>query len=323
MKITAAKTILLAAVLSAGGLLAEEFVPIWPEGKMPFSPKKDVVIGPETVSEKGIVKNVTVPGFEVFLPENKSSRGNMAIIICPGGAYGCLDYEREGRRTARYLQKIGVAAFVMKYRLRQYPAKARLADLQRAMAVVRANAKKWNISPNYVGVMGYSAGGHLAMRSVAKFGERVYEKVDEIDEQSADPSFGVFVYAAYLTKDNKGAINEDVKPALKPGKRRLFMVSGLTDLYRHNTVDFFTAHVKANKWPSIEAHFFPDAGHGFGVTPRAKSDAVKWERLLATWLRRIGRGIKANVSTADDTYDLTPIEISEAEAEVKNETEED
>ena len=163
MKITTAKTILLAAVLSAGGLLAEEFVPIWPEGKMPFSPKKDVVIGPETVSEKGIVKNVTVPGFEVFLPENKSLRGNMAIIICPGGAYGCLDYEREGRRTARYLQKIGVAAFVMKYRLRQYPAKARLADLQRAMAVVRANAKKWNISPGYVGVMGYSAGGHLAL----------------------------------------------------------------------------------------------------------------------------------------------------------------
>lgn len=313
MKITAAKTILLAAVLSAGGLLAEEFVPIWPEGKMPFSPKKDVVIGPETVSEKGIVKNVTVPGLEVFLPENKSS--HMAIIICPGGAYGCLDYEREGRRTARYLQKIGVAAFVMKYRLRQYPAKARLADLQRAMAVVRANAKKWNISPGYVGVMGYSAGGHLAMRSVAKFGERVYEKVDEIDEQSADPSFGVFVYAAYLTKDNKGAINEDVKPALKPGKRRLFMVSGLTDLYRHNTVDFFTAHVKANRWPSIEAHFFPDAGHGFGVTPRAKSDAVKWERLLATWLRRIGRGIKANVSTADDTYDLTPVEIAEGEKE--------
>ena len=100
------------------------------------------------------------------------------------------------------------------------------------------------------------------------------------------------------------------------------MVSGLTDLYRHNTVDFFTAHVKANKWPSIEAHFFPDAGHGFGVTPRAKSDAVKWERLLATWLRRIGRGIKADISTADDTYDLTPVEIAEAKDEVKSESEE-
>ena len=306
---------LFVAVLSSMIVSAEEFVPIWPEGKMPFGPKKDATIAAETVSEKGIVKNVSVPGIEVFLPEKKPSRGSMAIIICPGGAYGCLDYEKEGRQTARYLQKIGVAAFVLKYRLRQYPRKASLADLQRAMAVVRANAKKWNVAPSYVGVMGYSAGGHLAMRSVAEFGKRVYEPVDEIDGQSADPSFGVFVYAAYLTADNKGTIKEDVKPALKPGNRKLFMVSGLTDLYRHNTVDFFTAHVKANKWPSIEAHFFPDAGHGFGVNPRPRSDAVKWERLLATWLRRIGRGIKADISTADDTYDLTPVELAEGETE--------
>lgn len=297
---------------------AEEFVPIWPEGKMPVGTTKNRPVGAESVSDKGIVRNVTVPGFEVFLPEKKSLRGNMAIIICPGGAYGCLDYEKEGRRTARFLQKIGVAAFVMKYRLRPYPTTARLADLQRAMAVVRANAAKWNVSPGYVGVMGYSAGGHLAMLSVARFGKRVYEPVDKVDEHSADPSFGVFVYAAYLTKDNKGTVKEDVRPALKPGKRKLFMVSGLTDLYRHNTVDFFTAHVKANKWPSIEAHFFPDAGHGFGVTPRPRSDAVKWERLLATWLRRIGRGIKADISTADDTYDLTPVEIEEAEKEASS-----
>lgn len=183
---------LFVAVLSSMIVSAEEFVQIWPEGKKPFGPKKDATIAAETVSEKGIVKNVSVPGIEVFLPEKKPSRGSMAIIIRPGGACGCLDYEKEGRRTARFLQKVGIAAFVMKYRLRQYRGNAALSDVQRSLSLIRANAKKWNVAPSYVGVMGYSAGGHLAMRSVAEFGKRVYESVDESDEQSADPSFGVF-----------------------------------------------------------------------------------------------------------------------------------
>lgn len=265
---------------------AEEFVPVWPEGKMPIGLKKNQTVGEETVSEKGIIKDVSVPGFEVFLPTNAAKR-TMGIIICPGGAYGCLDYEKEGRRTARFLQKCGVAAFVMKYRLRQYKWNAALSDVQRSLSFIRANAGKWNVSPDHVGVMGYSAGGHLAMRSVAVDGKRVYEPVDEIDSQSAKPSFAAFVYGAYFTE--KGQINPNVKAAFNTDIP-MFMLTGLADLYRFSTVGFFDGCTKMEKCPKVEAHFYPEGCHGFGVSTKPHNDVYRWERLLLSWLRRIASG---------------------------------
>ena len=155
-----------AAVFVVCRLFAETQIPLWPDGAMPVGANKGVVVGEETVSEKGIVQNVSVPAIEVFLPTN-TTRSAMGVVICPGGAYGCLDFEHEGRCTARFLSSIGVAAFVLKYRVRPYPKDASLADLQRALSVVRANAKKWKVAKGYVGVMGYSAGGHLATRGGA------------------------------------------------------------------------------------------------------------------------------------------------------------
>ena len=265
---------------------AEEFVPVWPEGKMPIGLKNNQTVGEETVSEKGIVKGVSVPGFEVFLPTNATKR-TMGIIICPGGAYGCLDYEKEGRRTARFLQKCGVAAFVMKYRLRQYKGNAPLADVQRTLSLIRANAAKWNVSPDHIGVMGYSAGGHLAMRSVALDGKRVYAPIDEVDTKSAKPSFAAFIYGAYFTE--KGQINSNVKAALTTDIP-MFMLTGLADLYRMSTVGFFDAATKMEKCPKVEAHFYPEGCHGFGVSTKPHNDVYRWERLLLSWLRRIASG---------------------------------
>lgn len=282
MRFLTVAVILLCAMTSR----AEEFFSIWPDGKMPFAPKKNQTVGEETESEKGIVKGVSVPGFEVFLPTNGAKR-SMAVLICPGGAYGCLDYDREGRRTARFFQKCGVAAFVMKYRLRQYPPKARLADVQRSLSFIRSNAKKWKISPDHVGIMGYSAGGHLAMCTVAVDGKRVYEPIDEIDSLSAKPSFAVFVYGAYFT--DKGNISSSVKAAFNTDIR-MFMLTGLADLYRFSTVGFFDACTKAEKCPKVEAHFYPAGCHGFGVSTKPHNDVYRWERLLLAWLRRIARG---------------------------------
>lgn len=283
---------------------AEEFVAIWPEGKMPIGLKKNVTIGEETASPKGIVKNVSIPGFEVFLPTNSTKR-TMAILICPGGAYGCLDYEKEGRRTARFLQKVGIAAFVMKYRLRQYRGNAALSDVQRSLSLIRTNAKKWNVSPSHIGVMGYSAGGHLAMRSVAADGKRVYEPIDEIDAQSAKPSFAAFIYGAYFTE--KGKINPNVQAAFKTDIK-MFMLTGLADLYRFSTVGFFDASTKEEKAPNIEAHFYPQGCHGFGVSTKPHNDVYRWERLLLAWLRRIARGENtADVDSAEECEYLSMI----------------
>ncbi len=290
--------------------LAEEQVPLWPDGKMPVGTKKGVTVGDETVSEKGIVKNVTVPAIEVFLPTNKTSHLRMGVVICPGGAYGCLDFEREGRRTARFLNRIGVAAFVLKYRVRPYPKKAALADLQRALSVVRSNSKNWNISKKHLGVMGYSAGGHLAVRGIAVDGKRVYEPVDDTDAETVKPDFGILVYPAYIS--DKGKAPADVAPALT-NNTPVFLVAGLADLYRGNGVGYFAEHVAKNRWPNIEAHFYPGGCHGFGVSTRPHNDVYRWERLLATWLRRKGAGIKAKIDVSLDASDYTPIEPEEDE----------
>ena len=298
-----------AAVFAVCRIFAETQVPLWPEGSMPVGTKKGDPVGEETVSEKGIVKNVSVPAIEVFLPTN-TTRTTMGVVICPGGAYGCLDFAHEGRRTARFLNSIGVAAFVLKYRVRPYPTKAALADLQRALSVVRANAKKWNVSKGHLGVMGYSAGGHLATRGIAVGGKRVYEQVDAVDEESAAPSFGVLVYPAYLSE--KGKVKADVEPALT-NKTPVFLIAGLADLYRDNGVEYFAAHVAKNRWPNVEAHFYPGGCHGFGVSTKPHNDVYRWERLLATWLRRHGLGIKANVDVSSDAPDYAPIEPVEDE----------
>ncbi len=295
------------ATLQVFHLFAEEQVPLWPEGRMPVGTKKGAAVGEEQVSAKGIVRNISVPAIEVFLPTN-TTRVTMGVVVCPGGAYGCLDFEREGRRTARFLNRIGVAAFVLKYRVRPYPKGAALSDLQRALSLVRAHAKEWKIAKGQVGVMGYSAGGHLAMRSIAVKDTRAYEPIDAVDEESASPSFCVLVYPAYLMKDGKVA--SDIEPALT-STTPIFLLAGLADLYRDNGVGYFAAHVGKNRWPRIEAHFYPGGCHGFGVSTRPHNDVYKWERLLATWLRRRGRAIKAKVDTSDDLPDYEPIECEE------------
>lgn len=288
-------------------LLAEPTVRLWPEGGMPFAPRNGEALPPETVSAKGIVSNVSSPEIEVFLPTN-GAKVTMGVVICPGGAYGCLDYEREGREVARFLRRIGVAGFVLKYRLRQYPRKASLADIQRAVALIRSREKDWKVSGSHIGVMGFSAGGHLATLACAQAGRKVYEPVDEIDAKSAKPSFAILVYPAYLMKDGKVAA--DVEPALT-NMPPAFVVAGLADLYRDNAVGFCAAHVARNRWPRIESHFYPAGCHGFGLRTKPHNDVWRWERLLATWLRRQGAGIKAKIDTADDAPDYEPIECVE------------
>ena len=134
---------------------------------------------------------------------------------------------------------------------------------------------------------------------------RFAEPVDETDAESASPSFAVLVYPAYLT--DRGGIPQDIAPALT-NSTPMFLIAGLADLYRDNGVGYFAAHVAKNRWPKIEAHFYPEGCHGFGVSTWPHNDVYRWERLLATWLRRRGFGIKAMVDVSSDAPDYAPIE---------------
>ena len=146
--------------------------------------------------------------------------------------------------------------------------------------------------------------------TIAVNGKRAYEPVDAVDEESASPSFAVLVYPAYLTKDGK--VPADIEPALT-STTPIFLIAGLADLYRDNGVGYFAAHVAKNRWPKIEAHFYPEGCHGFGVTTKPHNDVYRWERLLATWLRRRGLAIKAKIDASLDQPDYEPIEPLEEE----------
>lgn len=142
-------------------------------------------------SEITVISNVQVPDIAVYLPSKRFATGQ-AVIICPGGGYWILAYDLEGTDIARYLNSIGVAAIVLKYRLPTYgncaePYKVPLMDAQRALRLVRFNALKWNIDPGKIGIMGFSAGGHLASTLGTHFDYGNSASADSVERVSCSP----------------------------------------------------------------------------------------------------------------------------------------
>ncbi len=145
-----------------------------------------------------LIRNVQTPEIDVFLPSKRNATGE-AVVIFPGGGYQLLAYDWEGTDIAKWLNSIGIAAIVVKYRLPVSksiiePHKAPLQDAQRAMRLVRGNAEKWNIEPNKIGIIGFSAGGHLASTLGTHYNEVVYAQQDQNDTLSARPDFMVLMY---------------------------------------------------------------------------------------------------------------------------------
>lgn len=150
--------------------------------------KKDIVL----------ISNVQTPDIAIFLPSKRFATGQ-AVVICPGGGYWVLAYDLEGTDIAKYLNTIGVAGIVLKYRLPTYgncvvPYKAPLMDAQRVMRLVRQNAEKWNISLEKIGVMGFSAGGHLASTLGTHFDYGNKAATDSVERQSCRPDFMILMY---------------------------------------------------------------------------------------------------------------------------------
>ena len=159
-----------------------------------FSPAVEII----EKTDITIFRNVQIPEIAVFLPTKKFSTGQ-CVIICPGGGYGQLSYDLEGTDVAKYFNSVGIAAVVLKYRLpsENYciePHKAPLMDAQRAMRLVRFNASKWNIDPKKIGIMGFSAGGHLASTLGTHFDYGNSSSADSVEMQSCRPDFMILMY---------------------------------------------------------------------------------------------------------------------------------
>ena len=232
------------------------------------------------------ISNVSQPTL-TFYPAAADNNTGTTIIVNPGGGYNILAYNLEGSEVCKRFNSHGINCVLMKYRvpLREGLTKhaAPLQDLQRAIAYTRAHADEWNIDANKIGVMGFSAGAHLAAMASNSFTERTYPVVDANDDASIRPDFCLLIYPAYL--DGK---NFSIAPELKVTDKTppTFLVQAQDDNSYLNSSLFYYYALKEAKVP-VSMHLYPTGGHGYGV--RNTGHLVnEWPFRALNWLSDIG-----------------------------------
>ena len=275
---------------------APDPIPLWPGaapgekgdiGDEADTTKPDANVPPEKYITR--LGNVSKPTITVFKPDAGKDTG-AAVVVCPGGAYRILAYDLEGTEVCRWLNSLGVTGVLLKYRVpsRQGLEKhtAALQDVQRAIGVVRQRAKEWNIDPKRVGVLGFSAGGHLAASVSTNHASRTYPTVDDSDKQSCRPDFSVLVYPAYLiNKDNPSELAGDIKVTSQTPPA--FVVMTQDDGIKVENAYTYALALKNAKVPA-ELHVYPAGGHGYGLRPSEHPVSTAWPKLAGEWMRAQG-----------------------------------
>ncbi len=243
------------------------------------------------------ITSVTKPTISVFLPTKRKNTG-VAMVICPGGGYWNLAWDLEGEEIASWLNSVGIAGIVLKYRVPRrpgqpepLPAPGPLLDAQRAMRLVRSHATEWHIDPHRIGIVGFSAGGHLVISTASNFDNKTYEPSDEIDQPSCRPDFAVAVYPGYLEEKGTGRLAEYIHiPAQMPP---VMLVHATDDDVASslNSVVMYQALLKAGI--SSELHLYAKGGHGFGVR-KSPLPCSTWKDRCVEWLR--GQGFLVQTS---------------------------
>jgi acetyl esterase/lipase len=266
---------------------------LWP-GKPPGD-KADV--GEEKVldnkpGEKPVMRvtNVSHPTLTVFRPAKDKDTG-AAVVIAPGGGYNILAWDLEGEEVAAWLNSVGVTGVVLKYRVPrrsgtpgdQAPPQAEM-DAQRAISLVRSKAGEWGIDPDRVGMLGFSAGGHLTAWICTNFDKRAYEPADDADKLSCRPDFAVLIYPAYLLKKDSNELAPDIR-VTKETPPIFFAHAGDDGVRAENSVEMFLALRKAGV--PAELHVYASGGHGFGLRPSDKPCST-WPQRCADWMKDRG-----------------------------------
>jgi len=222
---------------------------------------------------------VTDPKIMVY-PANRTDGLAPAVMVCPGGAYSVLAIDLEGTEVAEWLNSIGFTAVVLKYTVPKNRDGA-LQDAQRAMGLIRLHSKEWNVDPDRLGVMGFSAGGHLSARLSTTCATRSYTPVDEADSLSCRPDFTMLIYPAYLGDETYKLSEEIVVTTNTPPA---FIVQTQDDNPHINSSITYYLALKKQKIPA-EIHLFPAGGHGYGLRPSEKP-VSHWPELCERWLKK-------------------------------------
>ena len=286
-------------VLLCGSSYAQLTIPLY--DKIPNS--KPTVNNETSATTNGIlrIKDVSVPTMTMYKAGHPSPR-KAAVIICPGGGYGILAASHEGSDVARVFNSWGITAFVLKYRLPDDSIMINketgpLQDAQRALQLVRQNAKQWDIDPARIGIMGFSAGGHLAATASTHFNKPVIDNPGNI---SLRPDFSLLIYPVISFTDSlthmgsrNNLIGKDASPEkIKEYSNELlvneqtppaFLVHAIDDggVKKGNSVQYYEA-LQRNKVPA-EIHLYPQGGHGFGMNNKTTADS--WMERLKSWFK--------------------------------------
>ncbi len=230
--------------------------------------------------------NVTKPTLTIYRPAKDRDTG-AAALICPGGGYHNLAWDKEGTEVAEWLNSLGVTGIVLKYRCPRRPGDVKgeppagpLKDAQRAVSLVRSKAADWGIDPKRIGMIGFSAGGHLVGSTATNFEKRTYEPIDDVDKVSCRPDFGIMAYSGYFK------VKDGLSPTVHtPDKTPpLFFVHASDDPVSEveHSVAFYLALKRAKI--DAEMHIYAAGGHGFGVRQDG-GPCSGWTRNCADWLR--------------------------------------
>ncbi len=292
-------TLLAFAILTS--IATAQWTNLWP-GEAPGAARPPV--GTETNPPNGHLGNIEVPQYQVYLPEKSKATGAAAVIL-PGGAYSILATQHEGREYAEWLNERGIVGVVVKYRVGNadlgYQFPVPFLDARRAIRTVRAHAEEWGVDPQKVGVMGSSAGGHLASLCATRFADTFPEEgSDDTDKQSCRPDFALLIYPVISMEDRIGhAGSRDNLLGANPSAEEIekystdqavtkdtpptFLVTTADDVVDCRNSLQFAAACKENGVP-VSLHLFETGGHGYGL--HGEGDLATWPLLLEQWLDR-------------------------------------
>jgi acetyl esterase/lipase len=297
--------LLLAAVVSISSSLSAQksawqpspghtTLPVWPDAAPSSKSNPRLEINTTTpqddlIAGKPIIRlgNVSTPTLTLYTPTGNNT--GAAVVVFPGGGYRFLAIDLEGTEVCDWLNSAGITCVLLKYRVPDsgpYPEfTAALQDAQRALGIVRSHATEWHIDPHRIGVLGFSAGAHLAAALSTHFEQRLYDPVDGADQLSCRPDFVVIVYPGYLAiTEQNYARNPNIHVTDKTPSS--FIVQAEDDpVHVENSTVYFLA-LKNAKVP-VEMHIYAQGGHGYGLR-RTGLPVTTWPHLVETWFATIG-----------------------------------
>lgn len=251
-------------------------------------PEMDLTKPTDTlIAGRRIIKlgNVSKPQIQVHLPAEDRANGG-AVVICPGGGFSILAWDLEGTEVAEWLNELGFAAIVLKYRVptsrHGTPGnwQGPVMDTQRALSVTRSRAKQWNIDPERIGVLGFSAGGNTAAMAAIKNGNRLYQATDDQDQAPCTVNFAILIYPAWLAEDD-GSLKSDY--SVGKDSPPMFFVHAADDRVTcQSSVALFAALNRVGV--PAELHIYPTGGHGYGLRP-TEQPVTHWPKQAEVWLK--------------------------------------